>query len=87
MNTNAWHNIFNIVSLIVGGISWVLLQLGCTEDPVSHAIACSADLPLDPSWLRVMTAVAFVLPGIKLIMNAVRDGFGGMFKPQPPVER
>lgn len=86
MNTNLWHNIFNVVSLVVGGVSWLMLQLGCTEDVVTHVMDCSA-APLDPSWLRILIAVSAVLPAIKLVMNTLRDGLTGLTKPQPPVQK
>jgi hypothetical protein len=70
MNTNALHNILNLIGLVVGSLiafDWAGLGL---SPPVAAAIA---------SGLLVADKV------IKLGMNILRDGFGGLFKPQPPV--
>jgi hypothetical protein len=70
MNTNALHNILNLIGLVVGSLiafDWAGLGL---SPPVAAAIA---------SGLLVADKV------IKLGMNILRDGFGGLFKAQPPV--
>lgn len=71
MNTNAIHNILNLIGLIVGALvtfDWAGLGLS----PESAALLAG--------WVLVADKV------IKLAMNIVRDGIGGLFKPQPPVQ-
>lgn len=70
MNTNAIHNILNILGLIVGSLiafDWASLGLA----PATAAMIASGFLIADKI--------------IKLGMNITRDGFGGLFKTQPPV--
>lgn len=82
MNTNAIHNIMNWIIGACGIIGTILLQLGCTN--VGENISCvSANVP---TWLAPwLIGIAGALGIIKSIMNLVRDGFGGLFKEQPPV--
>lgn len=70
MNANAFHNILNILGLLVGSLiafDWASLGL-------SPEVAASI-------------ASGFLLADkvIKLAMNVLRDGVGGLFKVQPPV--
>jgi hypothetical protein len=70
MNTNALHNILNLLGLIVGSLiffDWASLGLSA---PTAAAIS-SGFLMADKV--------------IKLAMNVLRDGVGGLFKVQPPV--
>ncbi len=70
MNTNALHNILNILGLIVGSLiafDWASLGLA----PETAAMIASGFLLADKI--------------IKLGINVLRDGMGGLFKPQPPV--
>ena len=70
MNTNAFHNILNILGLIVGSLvafDWAGLGLS----PETAAMVASGFLLADKV--------------IKLAMNVTRDGLGGLFKTQPPV--
>lgn len=70
MNFNALHNILNLLGVIVAS----LLSFDW------------AGLGLDPATVA-MLATAFIWADkiIKLALNVLRDGFGGLFKPQPPV--
>jgi hypothetical protein len=71
MNTNAIHNILNFVGLIVGAlIVYDWTMLG-----------------LSPSAAATVAAVVLTADKIiKLAMNILRDGLGGLFKQQPPVQ-
>lgn len=70
MNFNAFHNILNLLGLIVGSLiafDW-------------------AGLGLSPEMAAAL-ASGFILAdkAIKMAMNLIRDGLGGLFKKQPPV--
>ena len=72
MNANAVHNILNLIGLIIGA----LITFDWTQLGLSPEVAA--------------TVAGAVLLGdkiIKLAMNVMRDGFGGLFKMQPPVEK
>ncbi len=71
MNTNAIHNILNLIGLIIGALitfDWAGLGL----EPATAALIAG--------WVIVADKV------IKLAMNIIRVGIGGMFKVQPPVD-
>lgn len=82
MNSNLFHNLANIASLILAGATAVLIATGCVSD-VSGSLDCSS------SWLDAKyTALAImILQALKLVVNVVRDGISGLTKPQPPVEQ
>lgn len=70
MNTNAIHNILNLLGLIVGALvtfDWAGLGL----PPETAALIAGGVLLADKI--------------IKLGINITRDGITGLFKPQPPV--
>lgn len=71
MNANAIHNILNLIGLIVGS----LLMFDW------------ASLGLAPET-AAMVGSAFILADkvIKFAINIFRDGVGGLFKVQPPVQ-
>ncbi len=72
MNANAFHNILNILGLIVGSLiafDWASLGLA----PETAATIAAGFLLADKI--------------IKLGMNITRDGMGGLFKVQPPVAK
>jgi hypothetical protein len=71
MNANAIHNILNLLGLIVGSlITFDWAGLGLP--PEAAAMIAGGVLLADKI--------------IKLGMNIMRDGFGGLFKVQPPVQ-
>lgn len=71
MNANAIHNILNLVGLLVGSlIAFDWASLGLA--PETAAIVASGVLLADKI--------------VKLGMNIMRDGLGGLFKVQPPVQ-
>lgn len=70
MNSNAIHNILNLIGLIIGAlITFDWTQLGFSAEQAA----------LFAGWVLIADKV------IKLAMNVVRDGITGLFKPQPPV--
>lgn len=82
MNSNLFHNIANIASLVLAGATAVMIATGCTHLP-SGAMECSKSF-IDPKWT---TFAIMGLQGLKLVVNVVRDGIGGLTKPQPPVQQ
>lgn len=84
MNSNAIHNLMNIVGWIIGAIGAVLLFSGCSALP-NGSFDCSASTVI-PAWLLpyIMTLITVMLV-VKTIINIGRDGLGGLWKPQPPV--
>lgn len=72
MNTNAIHNILNLIGLVIGALiayDWTMLGI----EPSTAAAIAAGFLLADKI--------------IKLAINITRDGLGGLFLPQPPVER
>lgn len=70
MNTNALHNILNLLGLVIGSLiafDWAGLGL-------SPSIAAA-----------IASGVLIADKVIKLAINVLRDGVGGLFKAQPPV--
>ncbi len=70
MNTNAIHNILNLIGLIVGSLitfDW-------------------ANLGLSPEVAATIAGgVLLADKVIKFAINILRDGIGGLFAVQPPV--
>lgn len=83
MNSNLFHNIANILMIVLAGATAVLLAMGCTTLDTG-AIECSKSTFLRP---ELMTIAVTVIGVLKVIVNIARDGFGGLTKPQPPVEQ
>jgi hypothetical protein len=81
-NTNMLHNILNIVIAVTSAATAGLLATGCTVLPTG-TLECSQSW-IDPTYTTVAVAV---LAALKTVMNIFRDGFGGLFKRQPPVEK
>lgn len=72
MNTNAIHNFLNLIGLIVGAlIAFDWTSLGMS--PEAAATTAGAILLADKV--------------IKFAINLLRDGFVGLWLPQPPVKR
>ncbi len=70
MNANAFHNILNLLGLIVGSL--------ITFDWAGFGLAPATAAAIAGGFLLADKV-------IKLAMNITRDGFGGLFKVQPPV--
>jgi hypothetical protein len=71
MNANAIHNILNLLGLVVGSlIAFDWAGLGFSAETAA------------------MIASGFILfdKVIKIGINLMRDGVGGLFKVQPPVQ-
>lgn len=81
MNSNLFHNILNVAIALLAGVTAFLLATGCSQ-LVTGALDCSASW-VDPVWTTGITAA---LGALKTIINIARDGFGGLFKSQPPVK-
>lgn len=72
MNTNAIHNVLNVLGLIIGTLvtfDWAGLGFS------AEAAAMIA------GWVLMGDKI------IKIAMNIMRDGIGGLFKVQPPVQK
>jgi len=81
MNSNLFHNILNVVIALLAAFTAFLIATGCTTLPTG-TLECSQSW-VDPAW----TAIAVTGLGVlKTVINIVRDGFGGLFKKQPPVQ-
>lgn len=81
MNTNAIHNVLNILGVVLAGVTAGLVYSGCTVLPTG-AIECSQSF-LDA---KITGTLLFLIQPAKLIINIFRDGVGGLFKTQPPVQ-
>lgn len=82
MNSNLFHNIANILMVIVAGVTAVLTQIGCTTLP-NGDLECTDIVFISPQTAAIIITVLGVL---KLVVNVVRDGITGLAKKQPPVE-
>lgn len=82
MNSNLFHNISNIVSLVLAALTAILMASGCVTLP-SGSFDCSS------SWINpaYTTGAIAILQFLKIIVNIIRDGLGGLIKPQPPVQK
>jgi len=81
VNTNLFHNIANLASLVLAGMTAVLLDSGCSQDG-DGLFDCSTSF-INPTYT---TAAIAALQVIKIIVNVLRDGLDGLAKPQPPVQ-
>lgn len=80
-NSNAVHNVLNVVIAVLAAATAFLLATGCTTLPTG-ILECSQ------SWISpVYTTAAITALGVlKSLINVVRDGVGGLLKKQPPVQ-
>ena len=83
MNSNLFHNIANILMAVIAAATAILTAIGCTT-LANGDLECSGATWLSPT---VATAIITGLAISKMIVNVVRDGIGGLAKPQPPVEK
>lgn len=84
INSNSIHQVLTFLILLVNAYAALAAWAGCTALP-NGAHDCSASTLL-PAWLIPWFAgVGTVAAIMKFTIGAVRDGFPGMFKPQPPV--
>lgn len=82
MNSNLFHNIVNILMIIIAAGTAILTSIGCTTLP-SGDLECTDTLFISPSTAAIIITILGVL---KMIVNVVRDGVSGLAKKQPPVE-
>lgn len=82
MNSNLFHNIANVASLVLSLGTVILLWSGCTTT-VTGSFDCGASF-INPAYT---TGAIAVLQTIKMGVNVVRDGVAGLTKPQPPVQQ
>lgn len=81
-NTNALHNVLNILITLAALLVAILLATGCTQ-LADDTLECSQSF-IGPSY------TAFAVAGLgtlKVVVNIIRDGFAGLVKPQPPVTK
>jgi hypothetical protein len=79
-NTNALHNILNILITLSALLVAILLATGCTQ-LADGRLECSQS-SVGPSFTALAVAG---LGALKIVVNIVRDGLSGLVKPQPPV--
>ena len=81
MNSNLFHNILNVAIAVLGAVTAFLLATGCTQTAVG-VLECSKSW-IDPTYTTVAISVLGV---VKVLVNVLRDGIGGLALPQPPVQ-
>jgi hypothetical protein len=84
LNSNAVHNLLNIVMWVLGLLAVIAAYLGCTTLP-NGSLDCTTSTIIPPSWLPVIVAITTAAAGLKTIINLLRDGPAGLWKRQPPV--
>ncbi|WP_036792129.1 hypothetical protein [Pleomorphomonas koreensis] len=84
MNSNLFHNIANVLTAILAVLVAVLLFTGCTGDFTTQLIVDCSGSSIDAKWLSIAIGI---ISALKLGLNVLRDGVGGLTKPQPPVEK
>lgn len=82
MNSNMFHNLANVASLVLAALTAVLMASGCVTT-ATGGFDCAGSW-INPSYT---TAGIAALQVVKIAVNVLRDGFGGLIKPQPPVEK
>jgi hypothetical protein len=82
MNSNLFHNVANVASLVLALSTVMLLWSGCTTT-VEGSFNCTNSF-LDPAYT---TGAIAVVQALKMGVNVVRDGWSGLTKPQPPVRK
>lgn len=82
MNSNLFHNVANVASLLLALGTAVLLWSGCTIT-VTGSFDCTTSF-INPAYT---TGAIAALQAIKVGVNVVRDGWKGLAKQQPPVEQ
>ncbi|WFU07630.1 hypothetical protein QA646_09830 [Rhizobium sp. CB3090] len=80
LNTNALHNVLNILIILSALLVAILLATGCTQLG-DGTLECSRSF-IGPSYTAYVVAALGVL---KIVINITRDGLSGLVKPQPPI--
>ncbi|WP_438752076.1 hypothetical protein [Pararhizobium sp. O133] len=81
MNSNAVHNILNVIIALLALATAILLATGCTT-LAGGDLECSGSF-IDPTYT---TTVIAALGVFKTVINIARDGLSGLVKKQPPVQ-
>lgn len=82
LNSNLVHNVLNVVMALGAAGTAFLIATGCTTLPTG-ALDCSQSW-VPPEW----TAIAVSCLALsKTLINIARDGWSGLVKPQPPVDK
>lgn len=81
MNSNLFHNIVNVATLLLAGLTAALLASGCVET-ANGTLSCEESF-ISPSLSAILITGLMIL---KLLVNIVRDGITGLVKKQPPVQ-
>lgn len=81
MNSNLFHNLANVASLLLALGTATLLWSGCTI-AVTGSFDCSTSF-INPAYT---TGAIAALQAIKMAVNIARDGLSGLTKRQPPVK-
>jgi hypothetical protein len=79
-NTNALHNVLNILITLSALLVAILLATGCTQF-ADGTLECSQSF-VGPGFTALAVAG---LGTLKIVVNIIRDGLSGLVKPQPPV--
>lgn len=79
-NSNTFHNVANVLIVLLSAGEAGLLATGCTT-LVNGQIECAH------SWINPSIApmLVLLLGVVKVAVNITRDGIGGLVKTQPPV--
>lgn len=81
MNSNLFHNLVNIATLLIAMVTAILVATGCVEGP-DGSLSCEGSfIPVE--WTTWLIAA---LMAIKMLVNIARDGLSGLTKKQPPVQ-
>ncbi len=82
LNSNLVHNVLNVAIALTAAVTAGLIATGCAALP-NGGLECSQ------SWINpTYTTAAVAAMGVaKSLINVARDGFSGLVKPQPPVEK
>lgn len=80
MNSNLFHNIANIINVALAAMLAGLVATGCIAS-ASGVLDCTGSW-IDPTIVGYALLAVNVL---KIAVNVIRDGIGGLFKKQPPV--
>jgi hypothetical protein len=79
-NTNALHNVLNILITLSALLVAILLATGCTQ-LADGTLECSQSF-IGPSFTALAVAG---LGALKIVVNIIRDGLSDLVKPQPPI--
>ncbi|MFI0844444.1 hypothetical protein [Mesorhizobium sp. IMUNJ 23232] len=85
MNSNAIHNILNIIIWGFGLLGVIAAYAGCTALP-DGSFDCTTSTIIPASWLPTVVKITTGAALMKTAINFFRDGFGGMWKPQPKIK-